>query len=75
MKTVQNHVFFIKTYHGYYRTICISRVSCQKGPTRHAYAWQIGPFWQDIPRYGILQQSRGAHFILFLQSIDQAEWP
>ena len=24
------------------------RVSCQKGPTRHAYAWQIGPFWQDI---------------------------
>ena len=21
--------------------------SCQKGPTRHAYAWQIGPFWQD----------------------------
>ena len=25
----------------------ISIVSCQKGPTRHAYAWQIGPFWQD----------------------------
>ena len=25
----------------------ISRVSCQKGPTRHDYAWQIGPFWQD----------------------------
>ena len=25
----------------------ISRVSCQKGPTRHAYAWQIGPFLQD----------------------------
>ena len=25
----------------------ISSVSCQKGPTRHAYAWQIGPFWQD----------------------------
>ena len=22
-------------------------VSRQKGPTRHAYAWQIGPFWQD----------------------------
>ena len=21
-------------------------VSCQKGPTRHAYAWQIGLFWQ-----------------------------
>ena len=27
--------------------VCISMVSCQKGPTRHAYAWQIGPFWQD----------------------------
>ena len=24
-----------------------SRASCQKGPTHHAYAWQIGPFWQD----------------------------
>ena len=26
-------------------------VSCQKGPTRHAYAWQVGPFWQDIIWY------------------------
>ena len=26
----------------------ISRVSSQKSPTRHADAWQIGPFWQDI---------------------------
>ena len=25
----------------------ISRVCCQKGPTRYAYAWLIGPFWQD----------------------------
>ena len=25
----------------------ILMVSCQKGPTRHANAWQIGPFWQD----------------------------
>ena len=24
-----------------------SMVSCQMGPTRHAYAWQIEPFWQD----------------------------
>ena len=24
-----------------------SMVSCHKGPTRHANAWQIGPFWQD----------------------------
>ena len=37
-------------------------VSCQKGPTRHAYAWQIGPFWQDtldIAKYA----SRGMHDI------------
>ena len=27
--------------------VLISRVSCQKGTTHHAYAWQIGPFWQD----------------------------
>ena len=27
--------------------VSISRVSCKKGPTHHAYAWQIGPFWQD----------------------------
>ena len=36
--------------HEVYLCTCIhmtSRVSCQKGPTRHAYAWQIGPFWQD----------------------------
>ena len=25
----------------------ISLVSCQKGLTRHAYAWQTGSFWQD----------------------------
>ena len=25
----------------------ISRVSYQKGPTRHAYVWQIGHIWQD----------------------------
>ena len=24
-----------------------SMVSCQKGPTCHAYAWQIESFWQD----------------------------
>ena len=24
-----------------------SKVSCQKGPTHHAHAWQIGLFWLD----------------------------
>ena len=32
----------------YFFHICLkSMVSCQKGPTCHAYAWQIGPFWHD----------------------------
>ena len=26
----------------------ISMVSCQKGPTRHASAWQLGPFWDTL---------------------------
>ena len=33
-----------------------SMVSCQKGPTRHAYAWQIGPFWQDTLAISLLFQ-------------------
>ena len=28
-----------------------SRVSCQKSPTHHAYAWQIGPFLAGYPRH------------------------
>ena len=32
-------------------TFHITMVSCQKGPTRHAYTWQIGPFWQDTLDY------------------------
>ena len=35
------------TYSEYLYVNLIWRVSCWKGPTRHAYAWQIGPFWQD----------------------------
>ena len=30
-----------------YNDIVEIEVSCQKGPNRHAYTWQIGPFWQD----------------------------
>ena len=46
----------------------ISRVSCQKRPTRHAYAWQIGPFWQEIldlrwfPNYFSHQQGMMQYF-------------
>ena len=41
-----------------------SRVSCQKGPNHHAYAWQIGPFWQDTleltstRRYSLIPHSQ-----------------
>ena len=33
-----------------------SMVSCQKGPNRHAYAWQIGPFWQDTLELWVIRQ-------------------
>ena len=33
-------------------TSLYSRVSCQKGPTRHAYAWQIGPFGRISSYWG-----------------------
>ena len=39
-------------------------VSCQKGPTRHVYAWQIRPFWQDtldIVVSGILLKLKDFH--------------
>ena len=36
-----------------------SMVSCQKGPIRHAYTWQIGPFWQDILDYVTVRYSSG----------------
>ena len=29
------------------QSLHITRVSCQRVPTRHAYAWQRGPFWPD----------------------------
>ena len=39
----------------------------QKGPTRHAYAWQIGPFWQDtLDIWSIIKQDKSKMmFILF----------
>ena len=50
-------------------------VSCQKGPTRHAYAWQIGPFWQDtlellcpqwIPNHVDFTINRGSYIYTFM---------
>ena len=38
-------------------------VSCKKGPTRHAYAWQIGPFWQDTLDYVTIE---GLAYILLV---------
>ena len=45
--TSRPNVFANTGYQVRYTYSDISMVSCQKGPTRHAYAWQIGPFWQD----------------------------
>ena len=45
----------------------MSRVSCQKGPTHHAYAWQIGPFWQDTLDVGIpVSQAQPALMVIKL---------
>ena len=40
-------------HHGLLHKFNNSRVFCQKGPTRHAYAWQIGPFCRIPSNYGI----------------------
>ena len=40
-------ILHVISQRGLHDTDHISMVSCKKGPTRHAYAWQIGPFWQD----------------------------
>ena len=31
----------------WYQDLFKSRVSCQKSPICHAWAWRVGPFWQD----------------------------
>ena len=59
MNLVIRNVFACKKYK--------SRVSCQKGPTRHAYAWQIGPFWQDTLEMSNIQTRphiRGPNLII-----------
>ena len=38
-----------------------SMVCCQKGPTRHAYTWQTGPFWQDTLVFNFPTSSLGKH--------------
>ena len=47
----------ITIYQIYWPIYKISIVSCQKGPTSHVYAWQIGPFWQDTLDICCLHQS------------------
>ena len=42
-----------------------SRVSCQKGPTRHAYAWQIGPFGRIPSTCNCVNNTSQALFIFF----------
>ena len=48
--------------------------SCQKGPTHHAYTWQIGPFWQDA--LDILSLRCAAHFatVRAQSDLDLSHW-
>ena len=39
----------------------ISMVCCQEDLTRHAYAWQIGPFWQDTLDMGNVSNVANQH--------------
>ena len=47
--------FILELARDNYTSVNISMASCQKGPTRHAYAWQIGPFWQDTIDIWVVQ--------------------
>ena len=51
--------------------------SCQNGPTRHAYAWQKGPFWQDTLALWTgfsLGVSRLPHHIWWWSRISRSCW-
>ena len=44
----------------------MSMVSCQKGPTHHAYAWQIGPFWR-IPSMSPVLISKAIDYMVTVE--------
>ena len=44
-------------------------VSCQKGPTRHAYAWQIRSFWQDTLDICIYRAQWGKPYITWVPDV------
>ena len=50
----------------------LAMVSCQKGPTRHAYAWQIGPFWLDTLDTWVPLRTRKSYISLFTGSFHSA---
>ena len=45
-----------------------SMVSCQKGPTCHAYAWQIEPCWLDtlVIRFAVVKVSSAMIILYFM---------
>ena len=65
--------------------VLMSMASCQKGPTRHAYAWQIGPFWQDtfdvwycmhVFRHAVHPKTTYmSRFVIFVVVIDRSIFP
>ena len=61
MTTIETFIFNL------IKKIYNSMVSCQKGPSHHAYAWQIEPFWQDtieLWTYWALLPLDGGHFVI-----------
>ena len=50
----------------------MSMVSCQKGPTHHAYAWQIGPFWQNTLNVKIYFKERSISVFDFVKHINKS---
>ena len=64
-KTHTHDMWNVQYCGGYHMTVYSlyqqMRVSCEKGPTRHAYTWQIGPFWAGYPQnVWALSNIRGA---------------
>ena len=49
-------------------------VSCQKGPSRHVDAWQIGPIWQDTLNILCLREFEKSVWYVSLERPQYAFW-
>ena len=58
MEACNKDYYYYYYYYYYYNIIQLMwMVSCQKGPTGHAYAWQIRLFWQDTLELSVPHQT------------------